>query len=121
MPEGLLDQPTLDAIRGLQRTGATHLLDRVIAIYLEDAPRLVQAAMQGLQQRDAEELRLAVHSLKSSSASLGATRLAAVCKAIEVKARAHQLDDLEPQMADLEREFRRVQQALEAERLRSTG
>jgi CheY-like chemotaxis protein len=115
-PNGTLDRHALDAIRGLQHEGAPDLLERVITTYLKDAPRLLQTMVDSLQRRDAAGLRLAAHSLKSSSASLGAIHLAAGCKVIELRARTNDLAGVEAQVADLAREFQAVARALEAER-----
>ncbi len=62
-------------------------LAMVLELYLEDAPQLVVAIGQAAAKVDFEALRFAAHSLKSSSGTLGAQRLASLCQQMEFKAR----------------------------------
>jgi HPt (histidine-containing phosphotransfer) domain-containing protein len=58
---------------------------------------------------------MASHTLKSSSANLGATRLAELCKTIELAARAGSLASGVPGIEVVEGEYARVRTALENE------
>ncbi|MBU0910232.1 MAG: response regulator [Proteobacteria bacterium] len=79
----LLDQKRLDMIRAMQRPGSPSVLDRIIIMYNESSPEILRAIHEAVQKADAESLREAAHSLKTSSANLGATELAALCKELE--------------------------------------
>jgi HPt (histidine-containing phosphotransfer) domain-containing protein len=115
MPESdLLDPRVLDAIRQLD-DGATGLLSQVVRIYLESAPALLAQLRRGLDGSDRELVRQAAHSLKSSSANLGAVRLAELCKRLEAAARSGTFGPDTPAAQEVEAEFRRVQAALEEE------
>jgi len=70
--ESPLDPRVLERIRALQRPGEPDLLGKVIEIYLRESPRLVQAIREASTKGEAEALRKAAHSFKSSSANLGA-------------------------------------------------
>ena len=84
----MLDQKALDNIRAVHREGAPKLLERVIKIYFESFPKLLQTLRDAVAGDDAAEtIERAAHSLKSSSANLGATRLAALCGGLEEMAR----------------------------------
>jgi HPt (histidine-containing phosphotransfer) domain-containing protein len=112
MPENdLLDPRMLDAIRQLD-DGATVLLAQVVQIYLESAPGLLARLRNGLDQGDPELVRQATHTLKSSSANLGANRLAELCKRLEAAARGGTLGRATPQADEVEAEFERVRAAL---------
>jgi HPt (histidine-containing phosphotransfer) domain-containing protein len=67
--------------------GAEAVLE-LIRLYTADARQLVDAMCTGAADGDADGLRRAAHTLKSTSATLGATTLAAHCKAVEDLARA---------------------------------
>src|SRR6185436_17852187 len=76
----------ISALRNLeqaQEEGEPDLIVEVIDLYLEQAPRQLIAMAAQLSQGDAVSLRRTAHSLKGSSATLGAMHTAAVCEAIE--------------------------------------
>jgi HPt (histidine-containing phosphotransfer) domain-containing protein len=66
-----------------------------------EAPRLLAAASQGLEQGDAVAVALAAHSLMGAAAFLGADTLHAHCARIEELADAGELDAVKPQLATL--------------------
>jgi len=55
----------------------------VITTFLEDAPSYIESIVKALQSRDLEQVRRAAHSLKSSSASVGAAHLQALAASLE--------------------------------------
>ena len=110
-----LDRAALDAIRALDEGGAAGLLQQVVQLYLESAPPLIAELRRAGAAGDAAAVRNAAHSLKSSSANLGAVRLAELCKAIEHAARAGVLRGDLPGVEDIEREFEALRPALERE------
>ncbi|HEU5284185.1 MAG TPA: Hpt domain-containing protein [Burkholderiales bacterium] len=109
------DRAALDAIRALDEGGAAGLLQQVVQLYLESAPRLIAELRRAGADGDATAVRNAAHSLKSSSANVGAVRLAEMCKAIEHAARAGVLRGDLPSVEDIEREFEALRPALERE------
>jgi CheY-like chemotaxis protein/HPt (histidine-containing phosphotransfer) domain-containing protein len=82
-PGQSLDQGPLDQIRAMQRPGGPNLLQRVVGLYRESSPRLIQDIRDCIDKGDAGGLRQAAHSLKSSSANLGAMRLSALANRLE--------------------------------------
>lgn len=60
-------------------------------------------------------IRETAHALKSSSANVGAARLADLCKQLETLARDNRLDGAEDIQRHLEREYARVVEALRDE------
>jgi HPt (histidine-containing phosphotransfer) domain-containing protein len=65
---------------------------------------------------DAEALVRPVHSLKSSSANVGASALAEACRSLEADGRTGVVPDLADRVADCDRQFAEVRTALLAER-----
>jgi HPt (histidine-containing phosphotransfer) domain-containing protein len=112
---GLLDRNALEAIRALQSDAAPDLLARVIHLYLESAPDLIARLRTGLEASDYNAVRVAAHTLKSSSANLGATALAELCKQLELAARAGIIGPGTPDAQAIEREYDAVRAALQAE------
>ena len=102
----------LDAIRALSTEQGELLLHRVLATYLQDTPRQIAALHQAVTQSDPSTIRKTAHSLKSSSANVGADTLAKLFKDLEQIARAGQTDGAADLIAQLEREFQSVRQSL---------
>jgi two-component system sensor histidine kinase/response regulator len=65
----------------------------------------------------ADELRRAAHTLKSNARTFGAGSLAELCERLETKARSGELDETAELVADIERSYSRVEEALAARRL----
>jgi HPt (histidine-containing phosphotransfer) domain-containing protein len=76
----------------LERFGGRKLLNEMIALYLGSAPERLSAAAAGAAARDAAATENALHALRSSSAQLGAIRLARLCEEGEAIARAGMLE-----------------------------
>ena len=62
--------------------GAEHI-DGVCRVFLANAASGVAAVRQAVEAHDAKAAALAAHRLKSASGFIGATRLAALCAAVE--------------------------------------
>ena len=111
-----LDATALAGIRGLQRDGTPDLLLKIIDLYMNSAPENVARIKQAAADGNAEALRAAAHCLKSSSANLGASRLAELCMELEQMGRDGRLENAGTAADVLEFEFEAVCRALEAER-----
>jgi len=98
-----LDLETLDRLRtefaGLARPDA---LESVIRQFLETAPSGVAAIKAGVELGDREAISEGGHSLKGSSATFGATRLATVCSALERAGRDGDLEEARSLITELE-------------------
>lgn len=94
-------QSTLDALGNDHQEHLSMLLD----IYTKDAPRLLNQIRAAIAQADAKSLDLAAHTLKSSSASLGGTTLAASLETLETMGCNHNLTDAAGVFAKAENEY----------------
>lgn len=74
------------ALDRLTRLGGERLVGELAAIYLDDMRRRIVASRAALRAADAPALAAIAHAMKSSSAQLGATELAAACEAAEESA-----------------------------------
>jgi HPt (histidine-containing phosphotransfer) domain-containing protein len=89
-----LDHSAIEAVRQLDPDGNDRLLSRLIALYRDDSSQLLADIDNGMKTGDAEAVARAAHTLKSSSANLGATNVAAIARQIEHSARGGELGDL---------------------------
>jgi len=113
-PDGPLNPRALDAIRQLAGANNPSLVQQVIGAYLADAPRRFAQLRAAADSGDAEGVRQAAHSLKSSSANIGAEQLAALCKELELLGRQGNVDSANTLLAAAETELTRVRAALAA-------
>ena len=90
----ILDRAALAGIQAVQQPGSPSLLAKIIDIYLEHSPMLMDSIRCGVERPDGAELvRDSAHSLKSSSANLGASSLAALCGELEKISQGKRLSD----------------------------
>ena len=71
------------AIASLQSFGGASLALEMAGLYLEQAPQWLALALGAAAAGDAQTLRRATHSMKSSSLHLGAMRVGAMAREIE--------------------------------------
>jgi signal transduction histidine kinase/DNA-binding response OmpR family regulator/HAMP domain-containing protein len=112
----VLDPRAIERLRAGLGTQADQVLPRLIARFYQDAERLLEQAWQALEQRRADDLHRAAHSLKSTSATFGAMALAGAARNVEAAAREGRLEGTGDQIAQVQAEFARVKIALEAMR-----
>jgi two-component system sensor histidine kinase/response regulator len=97
-----------DALTRLERFGGVKLLHEMIALFLENARERLAAAAAGIEAGDAGATENAMHSLKSSSAQLGALRLSRLCEQAETIARGGTLPGLAARLDECRDELARV-------------
>jgi len=117
----LLDRRALDAIRELSPERGATILARVIDSYLVTAPDQLEALQRALAEKDAKALQTQAHSLKSSSANVGARELAELARELEALGRTGQTTDAAGLVERMATEFLRVREALVAERERGVA
>ncbi|WP_452299558.1 ATP-binding protein [Luteimonas yanweni] len=106
----VLDHEILEELRAMLGGDLDHLID----VFLADTPRLVGTLEQAATGPDYDALRDAAHSLKSSSANLGAMSLSAAAKRVELGARERLLERPAVAVALVANEFNRARAALKA-------
>ena len=81
------------------------LAAKVIGLFLSDTPAILDELAQGLERQDQRTVERAVHTLKSSAASVGASALSELAGAAEGLARTGQFDAVQPHVAEIRRQF----------------
>ena len=110
-----IDHVVLDGIRMLDAQGGKGLLEKVLTLYLSDSRNLMDRIRSAGNKGDAESLRRAAHSLKSSSGNVGAAGLSEICRKIEEEAAAGSPPvPGGPLLGKLEEEYLAVREALKA-------
>lgn len=114
-PEAV-DLAVLAGFEEIQAEGEPDLVVELINLYLEDAPRKLAVMLEAAAGADEESLRRAAHSLKGSSASLGAFGAASLCAELERADRAGSPGRAGALLGRLGRELERVREVFAAER-----
>ncbi len=110
--EQVLDREALDRLRELDPGGRGGLVERVLATYAQSLAKLLDQLGAARAAADHAGLRHVSHTLKSSSASVGALQLSAFCADIERRVREGQTDGLEDRLDAMADEGRRILAAL---------
>jgi len=108
----VLDQRTLDRIRELHQRGGPDLLVRMTELYTTNSRRLLDDAREALGGGDVPGTVKAMHALKSSSSSIGATALAELCEMLETAGREQRMEGIEALLGRIITEHSRVLRAL---------
>jgi two-component system, sensor histidine kinase and response regulator len=111
----VLDRQVLDQLSKVRTNGKPELLARVINLYLVESPKLVQKLKQAAGANDALAIARSAHSLKSSSANVGAIALSRYCEDIEASARRADTEEARKILPKIETEHGCVQTALATE------
>ncbi len=108
----VLDVDALERLRELDPSGKSRLLDRVLRAFESSASRLARQFSEAREAGDLQAIRHVVHTLKSSSASIGALALARLCGEIETEIRAGADGALAERLDAMDRELAAVLQAV---------
>ncbi|MBF0143321.1 MAG: response regulator [Magnetococcales bacterium] len=99
-------------------------LQRIVGKFLDTVPGKLAQMEKGVENGDLTVIFLSAHSLKSQSATVGATRLSELCQKIETQARAGKAEGLAEQVSQANEAFaaaRSILEPLRGERERRRG
>jgi len=113
-PGSVLDMDVVDSLRGLEGDGGESLFEELVALFVADAARLVGEIEAALEAGDARRLERCAHTLKSSSASLGAAAMSTLCFELEKRGRERELPGAEELVRQTRESYRQACLALEA-------
>ncbi|NER39480.1 MAG: response regulator [Oscillatoria sp. SIO1A7] len=112
-----IDPQVLEDFRNTMGESADEFLAELIDAYLEDSPSLLQQMREAIAPENFEAMKAAAHSLKSSSASMGAIALSKLCQQLENAAKLPYVSTIDAlaMVSEIESEYERVKLALQAE------
>jgi PAS domain S-box-containing protein len=103
-PDGVLDAGALDRLRELDPSGENHLLERVMKAFDTSLERLLPQLQDAQASHDLTGIRHVVHTLKSSSASIGALKMSQICAEIEAMVRREATQGMDDRIVALQAE-----------------
>jgi two-component system, sensor histidine kinase and response regulator len=118
-PDATLDRRALENIRALERDGGPSVLEEVIRIYLDEAPRHLSGLHAAAGIEDAAELARIAHAFKSASQNVGASQLGDLCRELERQGKAGAIADAAGLIRAIEGQFQSIRPLLAAEASRS--
>ncbi len=111
MSETVIDQSTFD---GLTKLVGDDFIGELLETFFEEAPELLAEMGRALDEGDAQSFRRSAHSLKSNSASFGATQLTSLARDLEYMGRDGRLDEAGPLLPQLKAAYVQAAEALKA-------
>jgi HPt (histidine-containing phosphotransfer) domain-containing protein len=108
----VLDEGALNRLRELDPTGENQLMSRVLTAFEASLTRLMPQLVQAQGTQDGTVIRHVAHTLKSSSASVGALHLSKLCAELEAAARTAEWDGMDARINAMRTETAAVLQAL---------
>jgi CheY-like chemotaxis protein/HPt (histidine-containing phosphotransfer) domain-containing protein len=111
----IIDQSVLNSLRDLQMEGKPDILKRVISAYLSSTASLIVTLKEACSVMDIEGAQNSAHSLKSSSANVGAIKLSELCKELEMNCRKNTLENAEVLISEISSELILVRDVLNKE------
>jgi HPt (histidine-containing phosphotransfer) domain-containing protein len=104
----VIDPQAIENLRSLNPDDGDEFLREITGIFLEDTPLRIVELEESLASGDAAKFTRAAHSIKGSSANLGAMALRAVAEALEHQARKEGLAGVAPHLTSIKDEFTRA-------------
>lgn len=101
----VLDPESIENLRSLNPGDGGEFLREIIAIYIEDTPQRIAELETSLAAGDVPTFTRAAHSVKGSSANLGAMTVRSVAEKLEHQSHKHGLADVSGLVATLKIEF----------------
>jgi len=108
LPAAAIDERALQSLRELDPAGGEQLTASILRLFLESAAANLQSVQGAIQAGDGAQLSRAAHSMKSSTANIGAAALANLYRRLETIGREGRLEEAQRLLAQLEREQQRA-------------
>ena len=111
-PAAILDPEAIENLRALGDEGDDTFLREIISIYLEDVPQRL-ADLKSARGADDRALYVrSAHTIKGSSANVGAVEMRALAEKLEHRSKVEPLPSLDEALAEIESAFARARGAL---------
>ena len=108
----VIDPQSIQNLRDLNPGDNDEFLREIVGIYLEDTPNRIVELEQSLATGDTPKFTRAAHSVKGSSANIGAMIVRGVAEKLEHQSHREGLGNVNALLAELKVEFGRAQAEL---------
>jgi len=102
----------IDTFQQLIADLGEEFISELVETYCTETPELIASLQKAFKDQDSVTFRRAAHSIKSSSASLGAMRLSEQARQLEMIGKSGDLGEAAGQLDNLEAEYALVQNEL---------
>ncbi len=109
----VIDSQAIENLRSLNPGDNDEFLREIVQIFLTDTPQRITELEQSLTAGDEPRFARAAHSVKGSSANLGAMALRAVAEKLEQQSRQEGLAGVSLMVSELKNQFACAQSELE--------
>ena len=96
-----IDSTTIDALKEIMGDAFGVVIDT----FINDTGKLVESLSELQQQNDIEVFTRNAHSIKSSSANLGAMQLSALAAELEAEGKKGEIKDLTEKISEINNQF----------------
>ena len=104
-----VDEKVMDEFKKYMGDDGDSMEKELITLYLTNTPKAINLIGQDMKTGDIESLKAHVHSLKGSSAQLGVTGIATLCRNIEDAILEGKFVEIEPIFDRLEEIYPQVE------------
>lgn len=111
IPALVLDKNVLNKLQSKQKYRERDLVNRVVKLYLKQTPKMLEELADANKQSNNEAVVHIAHTLKSSSLTVGAMRLAEGCRKVEEHGLDGKIEDV--LIENLPKYYNAVKEALE--------
>ena len=108
----IIDTEAIASLRDLNPGDGGAFLKEILGIYLEDTPKRLAELRTFLASGDAASFTRAAHTIKGSSANVGALALRGAAERLELVSKKEGLANVAALVEDCEREFTRAKAEL---------
>jgi len=112
--EDVLDMSVIAALRELSGDGDESLFRELLELYVDDSTKQMKRLEESLASGDIKLAERIAHTLKSSSANLGATAMSRMCLQLELYGRKQSVSDMNQLLPATREAHTRAVQALSA-------
>jgi HPt (histidine-containing phosphotransfer) domain-containing protein len=116
-PEDVLDMNVIAALRELGGDGDETLFRELLDLYVDDSTKQLERLSDSLENGDVRVAERIAHTLKSSSANLGATKMSRICLQMEQLGRKQASAEMRALLDAAREAHRRAVEALTALRV----
>ncbi len=111
----VIDHNAIQTIKDLQMDGKPSILAKIVNTYLSSTQSNINKLKGITNDGELKEFQFFAHTLKSSSASVGAIHMSEICKDFEMACINNTVDDTDYYIRAIESEFLKVKEALKKE------